>query len=550
MPLARVKTWVVGDLLPAAELNAEFNNILNNPVSLITAGSTWTQYALAYASTTAVLASLGAATNGQLPIGSTSAAPVLATLTGTANQITVTNGAGSITLATPQSIATGSSPTFANLTLTTALNIQALTNQIVLDSDAAVNTGTLTMAALNGARVWTFPNVTGTVITTGDSGSVTNAMLAGSIAASKLIGTDIATVGTVTSGVWQGTAVANGYLASALTGKTYASSSQAAFTLNPFGAAAGNTGEIRFLELAAGGTSYVGFKAPDALAGNVIWTLPSADASVSGYALTSNASGVLSWAGAGVALGDNPTWTGTHTWNGGGPRVQLTAVDSQVLIGDGSDPGWTVGAFLLTSGTATRQGALVNTVSGDGDNIIHLTHNAYWDGAWKRWGATSASRIRLDSVGTIFFDTAATGTAGSAITWLNEGTIGGGTRGMILGAPTGGQKGEGTLNAVAVYDDNVILTDWALDLYFDGKVRAGDPFYRGGRLYPFTETFTIAQQERRLPWMPTRESFEHERSLGGLISRLWFGQEQQQMYFFDYERRLQAVEDRLSGHGR
>ena len=41
---------------------------------------------------------------------------------------------------------------------------------------------------------------------------VTNSMLAGSIAASKLIGTDIATVGTITAGTWNGTtiAVANG----------------------------------------------------------------------------------------------------------------------------------------------------------------------------------------------------------------------------------------------------------------------------------------------------------------------------------------------------
>jgi len=41
---------------------------------------------------------------------------------------------------------------------------------------------------------------------------VTNAMLAGSIEASKLVGTDIATVGTITSGTWNGTtiAIANG----------------------------------------------------------------------------------------------------------------------------------------------------------------------------------------------------------------------------------------------------------------------------------------------------------------------------------------------------
>lgn len=44
------------------------------------------------------------------------------------------------------------------------------------------------------------------------AGKVTNTMLAGSIAASKLVGTDIASVGTITAGTWNGTtiAVANG----------------------------------------------------------------------------------------------------------------------------------------------------------------------------------------------------------------------------------------------------------------------------------------------------------------------------------------------------
>ena len=49
-------------------------------------------------------------------------------------------------------------------------------------------------------------------------GSITNAKLAGSITASKLVGTDITTVGTITTGVWSGTAIANDKLAnSALT---------------------------------------------------------------------------------------------------------------------------------------------------------------------------------------------------------------------------------------------------------------------------------------------------------------------------------------------
>lgn len=62
-----------------------------------------------------------APTNGQLLIGSGGTAFVLSTLTGTANQVVVTNGAGSITLSLPQSIAAASSPTFADLTLSSGL---------------------------------------------------------------------------------------------------------------------------------------------------------------------------------------------------------------------------------------------------------------------------------------------------------------------------------------------------------------------------------------------------------------------------------------------
>ncbi len=55
--------------------------------------------------------------NGQLLIGNGTEYTV-ANLTGTPNQVTVTNGAGSIALSLPQDIAAASSPTFAGLTLT------------------------------------------------------------------------------------------------------------------------------------------------------------------------------------------------------------------------------------------------------------------------------------------------------------------------------------------------------------------------------------------------------------------------------------------------
>jgi hypothetical protein len=71
---------------------------------------------------------------------------------------------------------------------------------------------------LTAVREHYFPNGNGTYALTSNTdgtlanGSVTNAMLAGSIAASKLVGTDIATVGTITSGTWQGSIIAPAYL--------------------------------------------------------------------------------------------------------------------------------------------------------------------------------------------------------------------------------------------------------------------------------------------------------------------------------------------------
>ena len=53
----------------------------------------------------------------------------------------------------------------------------------------------------------------------------------------------------------------------------------------------------------ADNSAAVGFKAPTTVSGAVTWVLPAADATTSGYALTSNASGTLSWAAAGISTG-------------------------------------------------------------------------------------------------------------------------------------------------------------------------------------------------------------------------------------------------------
>ena len=84
-----------------------------------------------------LLTSLGAATNGQIPIGSTGVVPVLAGITGTANQVVSTPGAGSITLSTPQDIhAAASNFTVAGETVTdlTASRLMSSSGAKVLSS--------------------------------------------------------------------------------------------------------------------------------------------------------------------------------------------------------------------------------------------------------------------------------------------------------------------------------------------------------------------------------------------------------------------------------
>ena len=93
-------------------------------------------------SSTGVPSILGSMTNGQLVIGSTGATPVLATLTATTDQITVTNAAGSITLSTPQSIATSSFPQFARMGLGVAAHatdILTITSTDTTASSKALN---------------------------------------------------------------------------------------------------------------------------------------------------------------------------------------------------------------------------------------------------------------------------------------------------------------------------------------------------------------------------------------------------------------------------
>lgn len=68
----------------------------------------------------------------------------------------------------------------------------------------------------------------------------------------------------------------------------------AAVQIDPYGNVPGNTGDLRFLELPPNGTNFVGFKAPDNVATNVVWVLPPADGAGT-QVLSTDGAGNMYW---------------------------------------------------------------------------------------------------------------------------------------------------------------------------------------------------------------------------------------------------------------
>jgi hypothetical protein len=150
-----------------------------------TASSALVAKSIVYTDASNNLASL-TLTNGQLAIGSTGLIPVASTLTGTTNQVNVSNAAGSITLSTPQDIAASSSPTFKGLIVTTTgivsggqitgtyIVLKNATNQIITGSGT---TTTLNLPAPATTATLTFPNTTDVIVGRDTTDTLTNKTL-------------------------------------------------------------------------------------------------------------------------------------------------------------------------------------------------------------------------------------------------------------------------------------------------------------------------------------------------------------------------------------
>jgi hypothetical protein len=172
--------------------------------------------------------------------------------------------------------------------------------------------------------------------------------------------------------------------------------SKGKFTLSPSGGTSGDstpiialqstgtkTHELRFLQLAGGaGAAYVGFKAPDSVTTSVTWTLPAADGT-SGQVLSTNASGVLSWATVSGSVSVGGTNNGdiqykSSTSLGGSVNLNYDATNNElkVLNYNPTNSASTAALKILTGTTWTgsSNGTLIagNAVSGFTGNLLDL----------------------------------------------------------------------------------------------------------------------------------------------------------------------------------
>lgn len=170
--------------------------------------------------------------------------------------------------------------------------------------------------------------------------------------------------------------------ASALTSGSIQTNLQNAVAINPYNTAAGNTGEVRFYELVANGTNYTGFKSPDLLGANIIYTMPGT-APNAGEVLSSTAGGVLSWIAipsAPVTSVNGSTGAVTLTTTNIAEGTNLYHTDARVLGTQITAPTLTNAAIATNDTVQVSLGKLQAQISSKEGSLAAGTSAQYYRG--------------------------------------------------------------------------------------------------------------------------------------------------------------------------
>ena len=280
---------------------------------------------------------------------------------------------------------------------------------------------TLAVTDPTADRTITFADVSGTVVTTGDTGTVTSTMIAnGTIvdadvnASAAITGTKIEQGSTSVRGTVQLTdSTSSTSTTTAATPASVKSAYDLADAAMPKagGAFTGNVtlnaqNDLRFAD--SDSSNWVAFQAPATVAANVTWTLPATDGT-SGQVLSTNGSGTLSWAA--VGSGD-VTLTGTQTLTNKtltDPAIIGTILEDVFTITDGAafeiDPGngsvqlITLGANRTPKATNFAAGEAVTLMVDDGTAYTLTWSDSTFGGSGVVWKTGGGNAPTLNTTG-------------------------------------------------------------------------------------------------------------------------------------------------------
>lgn len=215
--------------------------------------------------------------------------------------------------------------------------------------------------------------------------------------------------------------------------------------------------------------------------------------------------------------------TGTHSWltaPSGTAGNPITFTERMVLSSTGLAVTGTLSANAFTiafpaTGENAVQDAYIYSQSDVSSNEVRLNLDPIVGNTEAQGAFIGAKRNGANYNSTLNF-----GVGGTTLMSLYAG--------LVVGSPTGGDKGAGTINAVAIYKNGT-----ALDIVFE-------PDYQMATIDEMTAFYTA---NKHLPTIPTKEVWDSgSTNMGSLTDRLWETVEVQARYISQLNERIKELE--------